>query len=148
MSDDFRDMLEALLAEGVRFVVVGAHAVGLHARPRATGDLDLLVEPTPDNGARAWRALVRFGAPVASLEVRPEDLETPGIVVQVGVEPNRIDLMTTISGVSFEEAWSSREVAEWQGLEIPFLGRAALIANKRATGRLQDLADLEALGEG
>jgi hypothetical protein len=147
VNDDFIDLLRALLAEETRFLVVGAHALAVHGIPRATGDLDVWLETTPPNVARAWQGLLRFGAPVAALGVSEHDLLRPDTVVQIGVPPRRIDLMTTLSGLEFAAAWDGRVVHVVAGLAVPFLGRAALIANKRAAGRLKDLADLEALGE-
>jgi hypothetical protein len=146
-NSDFRDLLAALLAAEVKFLVVGAHALSAHGHPRATGDLDLWVEPTAENAGRVWLALASFGAPAESLGVHADDFATPDVVVQIGIPPRRIDLLTSISGVSFAEAWPARVEIEVEGLRLPFLGRAELVRNKRATGRLQDLADLEALGE-
>jgi hypothetical protein len=143
LARDFRDLLHAFVAREVRFLVVGAYALAVHGRPRATGDLDLWVEPTRDNAARAYDALREFGAPLHDLT--PEDLATAGVVFQIGVEPVRIDILTQISGVGFADAWPRRREASFEDVVIPVLGRADLIANKRATGRLQDLADLERL---
>lgn len=148
MNEDFRDMLAALLEAGARFMVVGAYAMAVHGVPRATGDLDIWVFPEPGNAERAWAALLRFGAPVRSIGVSREDLAIPGTVIQIGVAPRRIDLLTEISGVDFEAAWASRVTHAVGSLQVPFLGRDALVENKRAAGRPKDLADLEALGEG
>jgi hypothetical protein len=145
LNPDFRDLLLCLGREGVEFVVVGAYALAFHGSPRATGDIDVLVRPTPANAERTWRALRAFGAPLASAGVEPADLGVPGTVYQIGVPPRRVDILTEISGVSFDEAWESREVADLEGTAVAFLGREALIANKRATGRLQDQADVERL---
>jgi hypothetical protein len=147
VNEDFRDLLAALLAEGTRFLVVGAHALAVHGVPRATGDLDVLIACDPANAARAYAALVKFGAPVAAMGVSPSDLSTADRVVQIGLPPRRIDVLTSITGVGFEEAWSDRVVHDIGGVAVPFIGRAALIRNKRATGRARDLADVEALGE-
>lgn len=147
MNEDFRDLLAALLEAGVRFLVVGAHAMAVHGVPRATGDLDVWIAADADNGERVWTALLRFGAPVAAMGVRREDLTRPDVVVQIGLPPRRIDLLTSITGVAFDGAWADRVTHDVEGLAIPFLGRAALVRNKRATGRAKDLADLEALGE-
>jgi len=148
VNDDFRDLLAALLEAGARFLVVGAHAMAVHGVPRATGDLDVWIAADPANAQRVWEALLRFGAPVADVGVRREDLTRADAVVQIGLPPRRIDLLTSISGVGFDEAWPGRVTHEVAGLTIPFLGRADLVRNKRATGRAKDLADLEALGEG
>ena len=147
MNRDFRDLLAAFLEADVRFVVVGAHAMAVHGVPRATGDLDVWIAPEPGNADRAWSALVRFGAPLASLGITRADFGKPDQVVQVGLPPRRIDILTSISGVSFEEAWSDRVTHETEGLAVPFLGRSTLVRNKRASGRAKDRADLEALGE-
>jgi hypothetical protein len=146
LNEDFRDVLAEFVTGGVRFLVVGAHALAVHGIPRATGDLDLWVEPSGENAERALAALVRFGAPVESLGITGRDLSTPGMVVQIGLPPRRIDVLTSISGVSFADAWATRVGYEVDGLDVPFIGREALIRNKRATGRAKDLADLEALG--
>ncbi|HEX2252971.1 MAG TPA: hypothetical protein VHQ65_06870 [Thermoanaerobaculia bacterium] len=138
-------MLAALLAEEAEFLVVGAHAMAIHGVPRATGDLDLWVRPAPDNVARVWRALQQFGAPVASLGIRQEDFARPDTVIQLGLPPRRIDLLTGISGVEFEPAWQTRVVREIESLPVPFLSQSLLIANKRASGRTKDLADVEVL---
>jgi hypothetical protein len=143
MNRDFVEMLDALSAAAAEFLVVGAHALAVHGHPRATGDLDLWVRATPENAARVWAALVAFGAPLD--ELSQADLATHGIVYQIGVAPNRIDILTSITGVSFDEAWPARIEAEIVGRTIPVLGREQLIANKRATARLRDLADVEDL---
>lgn len=145
LNEDFMDLLRTFLEAGVRFVIVGAHALAVHGIPRATGDLDVFVEPVVENGERVLTALRSFGAPVDAHGVHPEDLSTPGIVYQVGLPPRRIDILTAIDGVSFEQAWSSRTELSVAGLPLPFLGRETLIENKRAAGRPKDLADLQAL---
>lgn len=147
MNRDFLDLLAAFLAADVRFLVVGAHAMAVHGVPRATGDLDVWIAPGPENAERAWSAVARFGAPLASLGVTRADFGRPDQVVQIGLPPRRIDILTSISGVGFEEAWPERAIHEVEGLAVPFLGRAALVRNKRASGRAKDIADLEALGE-
>jgi hypothetical protein len=148
MTEDWTDALSALLASGVRFLVVGAHAMAVHGVPRATQDLDIWVEATDENAVRVWKALVQFGAPLEDLRMTPADFVRPGTVVQVGVPPNRIDILTEISGVEdFGRAWEDRVEYEIAGRSIPFLGRATMVKNKRSSGRLKDLADIEALGE-
>lgn len=143
MNRDFVDMLSALSEAGAEYLVVGAHALAAHGTPRATGDLDIWVRPTSDNAARVWRALLVFGAPLT--ELSEADLREPDIVFQIGLPPSRVDLLTSISGVEWAQAWEGRISAQISGLEIPVLGRAELIANKRAAGRAKDLADIEAL---
>ena len=147
MNPDFVDFLAALLAADARFLVVGAHALAVHGVPRATGDIDVWIERSPENAARVWRALDAFGAPAPALGLQRVDLETPDQVVQIGLPPRRIDILTGVSGVEFGDAWTDRVVHRVDGLDVPFLGREALIRNKRASGRFKDLGDLEALGE-
>ncbi len=148
MSEDWSDFLDALLRAGARFLVVGAHAVAIHGVPRGTQDIDVWIATDRDNIDRVWRALAEFGAPLADLGIELADLQRPGTIVQLGLPPNRIDLLTTISGVpDFEVAWRDRVEHSVRGTRIPFLGRSALIQNKRAAGRHKDLGDLEALGE-
>jgi hypothetical protein len=142
---DVLDLLRAFCAHEVRFLVIGAHAMGYHGVPRATGDFDLLVEPEDENARRVMLALADFGAPLFDLSA--EDLTKPGTVFQMGVPPYRIDLNTTITGVPFAEAWADRETTEIEHLELCFLSRAALVKNKRAVGRPKDLLDLELMGE-
>jgi hypothetical protein len=148
MTDDWIDALVSLMAAGARFMVVGAHAMAVHGVPRATQDLDIWIEATEENAARVWRAFVAFGAPLDALGIKQSDFTRPGTIIQIGLPPNRIDVLTEISGVdSFDDAWEERVDRGIGGRSIPFLGRASLLANKRATGRLRDLADVEALGE-
>jgi hypothetical protein len=148
MTDDWFDILAALLDAGARFLVVGAHAMAAHGVPRGTQDLDIWVDPTPTNAQHVCQAMAAFGAPLSSIGVTAADFTKPERVVQIGLPPNRIDVLTGISGVArFEDAWASRMVVQVRGRQVPFLGRAALIVNKRAAGRPKDLADLHALGE-
>lgn len=146
MNADFTDMLSELSAEGAEFLVVGAHALAAHGHPRATGDLDIWVRPTQENAARVWRALARFGAPLAGLS--KDDLSDPDVVFQIGLQPRRIDILTSITGVTWEEASGERVLIEVGGILLPFIGRAALLRNKRAAGRPKDLADAFALEGG
>jgi hypothetical protein len=145
VNPDFLDLLSSFAAHDVRFLIVGAYALGLHGRPRATGDLDVWVDPTPENAVRVLAALADFGAPLT--EVSTDDFSHPGIVFQMGLPPARIDVLTELSGLAFEEAWSGRVLAPFGPAEAPFIGRDAFIRNKRATGRAKDLGDLESLGE-
>jgi len=147
VNEDFRDLLAAFLAVEARFLVVGAHALAVHGVVRATGDLDIWVATDPANAARVWGALLRFGPPLASLGVNVGDLLQPSQVIQIGLPPRRIDILTSITGVDFEDAWIGKVSHDVGGLTVPFLGRAELVRNKRATGRTRDRADLEALGE-
>ena len=148
MTDDWFDMLVALLDAEARFLVIGAHALAAHGIPRGTRDLDVWIEPTRANAERVWKALEDFGAPVDSLKVTVHDLASPNLVVQFGVPPLRIDLLTGLSGVpDFVTAWNARLEHGVRDRVVPFLGRAELVATKRASGRPKDLADLHALGE-
>ncbi len=148
MTRDWLDMIIALHACGARFLVVGAHAMGLHGVPRGTQDIDFWVEPTPANARLVFAALRAFGAPLAALGIEERDFATTGTVVQIGLPPNRIDFLTDPSGVGpFSAAWERREEHLVQGVVLPVIGRRDLIANKRAAGRRKDLVDLEALGE-
>jgi hypothetical protein len=147
VTDDWFDFLIALLDAEARFLVVGAHAMAVHGVPRGTQDLDVWIDSAPENVERVWRALASFGAPLASLDLKTDDLGRGDVVVQIGLPPNRIDLLTSISGVSaFDSAWADRVEQPVRGRSIPFIGRDALIRNKTATGRRKDLADAEALG--
>lgn len=126
-------------------MLVGAFAMAAHGVPRATGDLDLWVNPVPENATRVWRALLRFGAPVEAASLRAGDLVDPDMVFQMGQPPRRIDIITGIDGVSFSDAWPNQKLVTVDGLEIPCLGRDELIRNKRASGRDKDLVDLKTL---
>lgn len=144
MNSDFRDLLLEFNAAGVEFLVVGAHALAAHGHVRATKDLDLWIRPSDTNAPRVLAALTRFGAPLHDLSVT--DLSRPGLVFQIGIPPVRIDLITAIDGVLFEDAWPDRMEAVFGTVKVPVLSRHHLIANKSASGRLQDLADIERLG--
>ena len=128
---------------GAKYLIAGAHALAYHAKPRFTKDFDVLVEPSADNARRVIEALADFGFGEVGITI--DDLAAPGRIVQLGVAPNRIDLMTAIDGVSFEEAWEGRVTARYGAVSAFFLGRNELIRNKRAAGRPQDLVDLESL---
>lgn len=145
MNRDYVEMLAALSEAGAEYLVVGAHALAAHGVPRATGDLDLWVRPTPENARRVWQGLERFEAPLHELTL--DDLSREDVVFQIGVVPNRIDVLTSITGVTFDEAWENRTAVEIEGMSVPVLGRAELVRNKRAVGRTRDLADIEGLEE-
>ena len=145
LNSDFRDLLILLVDNGTEFVVVGAYAVAFHGAPRASGDIDLFVRPSPANAERVYDALTRFGAPLASAGVASVDFARPGTVCQIGLPPRRIDILTQISGVTFDEAWASRTTAEVEGRPVSFIGREALLKNKEATGRPKDAADISRL---
>ena len=145
LNPDFGDLLVVLVDSGVDFLVVGAYALALHGAPRASGDIDVFVRPSPENAERVFEALTRFGAPLASAQLSVADFAQAGIVYQIGLPPRRIDIMTAISGVSFDEAWASRVMADIDGRSVAFIGRDALVKNKEATGRPKDLADVARL---
>lgn len=142
---DFSELLASFAEHRVEFVVVGAYAVAFHGRPRMTGDLDLLVAPTKENAERVMRALDAFG--FGDVGLTASDFAAPDTVVQLGVAPVRVDLLTSLTGVSWEEAWSGKVSADFAGTPVFVLGLAELRRNKRATGRAQDRADVEALGD-
>jgi hypothetical protein len=143
MNPDFIDLLRAFTVADVRFLIVGAYALALHGRPRATGDLDVWVDPTPGNAERVVRALAEFGAPVT--EINQDDFSRPGVVYQIGVAPGRIDILTELTGLTFAEAWSERMRRPFGELEVDFIGREAFVRNKRALGRPKDLGDIEGM---
>lgn len=145
MNPDFVALLRELSAADARFLVVGAYALAFHARPRATGDLDLWVDSSPENATRVHRALRAFGAPLTDLS--EADLTQPDLVYQMGVAPRRIDVMTSLTGLSFAEAWDSRVHGKLGEVGCCFIGRESLLRNKRALGRPRDLADVELLEE-
>jgi len=140
MNRDFVEMLAALSAAGVEFLVVGAYAMAAHGLPRATGDIDVWVRPTRQNAERVMQAIRTFGAPLFDLTI--DDLLRSDTVFQIGVAPTRIDILTGISGVLFEEAWPNRLTVTIDEQVVPVLGLAELIRNKAATGRPKDQADL------
>jgi hypothetical protein len=143
MNPDFVDLLRAFVAADVRFLIVGAYALALHGRPRATGDLDIWVDATPENAQRVMRALAAFGAPLA--DIRVDDFAREGVTYQIGVPPGRIDILTELTGLTFAEAWPERLRRPFGEIEVDFIGHAAFVRNKRATGRPQDLVDIEGL---
>ena len=144
MNPDFVDLLRAFAAADVRFLVVGAYALGFHGRPRATGDLDVWVEASEQNAPRVVRALAAFGAPL--LDVTEVDFAREGITYQIGLPPGRIDILTQLTGLAFDEAWPDRARGRFADVDVDFIGRDAFIRNKKATGRTKDLADIENLG--
>jgi len=143
LNSDYKDMLQLLLENGVRFLLVGAYAMGVHGYPRATGDIDIWVEPSEENSSRVYRALAQFGAPLQ--EIDETTFVKPGIVFQIGVVPRRIDVISTITGVAFDQAYRNRQMVEIDGLAVPVLSLEDLIQNKRATGRDKDRIDAQQL---
>ena len=145
LPKDWRAFIESLNSNGVEYLIVGAVALAHHGLPRYTGDLDVLVRNTAENAQRLERMLRDFG--FGGLGLKQADFVNSYQVIQLGLPPNRIDLLTSMTGVSFDEAWAEKVEAELEGMKVNILGRQALIRNKKATRRAQDLADLEALGE-
>lgn len=145
LPEDFRDLLIALCDAGAEFVVVGGYAVAFHGHVRATKDLDVLVRADRENAGRVYRALAAFGAPLASFEVAESDFATYDGVLQIGIPPRRIDILTRADGVAFREAVSEDAAFDLEGRRIPVIGLAALLKNKRAAARPQDVADVDAL---
>ena len=143
MNRDFRDLLAEFNAHGVEYLVVGAHALAAHGHVRATKDIDVWVRPAGDNAGRVLAALRAFGAPLHDLT--EADLAAPGLVFQIGVAPLRIDIMTSIDGVEFADAWPARLLTNFADQPAAVLSKEDLIKNKRATGRTQDVADVEQL---
>jgi predicted nucleotidyltransferase len=143
LNDDYKDMLQALLDNGVKFLLVGAYAMGAHGYPRATGDIDIWVESSAENSTRVYRTMAAFGAPLH--EIDESTFATQDVVFQIGVAPRRIDIITTISGVGFDDAYLQRQIVEIEGLSIPILSLGDLIKNKRATGRDKDRLDADQL---
>jgi hypothetical protein len=145
LSNDLREFLESLNSRGVDYVVVGAHSLAFHARPRYTGDLDILVRATHENAVKLVDLLNQFG--FADTGFKESDFTESEQLIQLGRPPNRIDLLTSISGVPSDEAFATRVSAELDGIPVFVLSKDALIRNKRAVGRPQDLADLDTLEE-
>lgn len=145
VQPDFRELLGLFNAHSVEYMIVGGYALAFHGAPRFTGDLDILVRRAAQNARRILAALDDFG--FGSLKLSVEDFSTQDRVVQLGVPPVRVDIITSLSGVSWEECWSGRQPGAYGDVAVAFIGRVQFIANKRAMGRQKDLADLEALGE-
>jgi hypothetical protein len=142
---DYKELFELLNRHKVEYIVVGSYALAFHGVPRNTGDIDIYIRPTPENAARMVSVLKDFG--FGSLGLTEGDFNQPGQIIQLGVPPFRIDLITSISGVTWEQAESGKSAGKYGDVPVHFLGRAQFAANKRASGRKKDLADLEALGE-
>jgi hypothetical protein len=145
VQQDFRDLLALFNAHNVDYIIVGAHALAYHGAPRYTGDMDILVRPNSENAKRILSALDEFG--FGSLGLQVEDFTAPDRVVQLGVAPVRIDIVTSLTGVSWEDANAGRVAGTYGGLEVYYIGKREFILNKRALGRKKDIADLEAIGE-
>jgi len=145
LQKDFKELLEWFNARGVEYLVVGGYALAFHGAPRATGGMDLFIRPDPDNARRVVASLRDFGFSSSSLS--KEDFEVSDRITQIGVPPIRVDLITGIDGVTWQEAWAGKTPGAYGDVPVNFIGRAQFVANKRAAGRIKDLADIEALGE-
>lgn len=143
LEKDLREFIELLNALDVRYMVVGAFALAYHGHPRYTGDIDLFIERTAENADRLMQVIQKFG--FGDLDLSVDDFLQEDQVIQLGISPNRIDLLTSLSGISFQEAWATREYGEIDGLNVPFISKEMFKRNKKATGRTRDLADLEQL---
>ena len=144
LSHDFKEFIESLNANQVRYLVVGGYAMAAHGHPRYTKDLDVWIEVAPDNADRIVKALTDFG--FRQLSISPSDFLDEGGVVQLGYPPHRIDVLTTATGVNFPDCYARKIRLPIDGIEIDFIDIERLVQNKKATGRMQDLADVEALG--
>ena len=142
---DFKDLLALFNKQRVKYLIVGAYALAFHGAPRFTGDIDILVKPCPENAKRILLSLEAFG--FGALGLTMDDFEKPGQVIQLGVPPVRVDLITSLTGVSWKEAFSGKVKDSYGGIPVHYIGRKQLVLNKRETKRKKDLADLEALGE-
>ena len=145
LSNDLREFVESLNSRAVDYVIVGAHSLAFHGRPRYTGDLDILVRATRENAAKLVDLLTQFG--FANTDFKESDFTESEQLIQLGRPPNRIDLLTSISGVTTDDAFATKMSAELDGIPVFILSKDALIRNKRAVGRPQDLADLDTLEE-
>jgi hypothetical protein len=143
LAPDFNEFIGLLLEHRVEFVIVGAYALAVHGAPRATGDLDVFVKPTTENAANLLAAVSDFGFPIS--ELRAEQILEPTRILEMGLEPVQIHVMSAISGVSWDETWSKRLTVTCGGFETPFIGRDAFLQNKKSAGRPKDLADVDAL---
>jgi hypothetical protein len=142
-SADFKELLSLFNEESVRYLIVGGFALAAYGRPRYTKDLDVWIDPAGDNPARVYRALARFGAPLG--DITAADLGDSDAVVQLGVEPIRIDILSDISGVRFDEAWPRRQASNYGDVPVHLIAQQDYVNNKRASGRPQDIRDVESL---
>lgn len=145
VQQDFKELLELFNVHKVEYIIVGAYALGFHGVPRYTGDLDILVKPDSSNAERILKALAAFG--FGDVGLSAADFEKQDNVVQLGHPPIRIDIITSITGVSWDSAWSGKIEGSFGGVDVQYIGRKEYIVNKMALGRKKDMADLEALGE-
>ena len=146
LNEDYKEMLQILLNNKVKFLIVGAYAMGAQGYPRATGDFDIWVEPSTENSIKVYNSLAEFGAPLE--QINTETFIEKGIVFQIGIVPRRIDILTFIDGVEFDKAYREKENIEIEDITIPFLSKNNIIKNKEATGREKDKLDAKYLKEG
>jgi hypothetical protein len=145
VQKDFKELLELFNVHKVKYLIVGGYALAYHGAPRYTGDIDIFVQPERENALCILKALDEFG--FGSIGLKEEDFQLPDKVVQLGYPPIRIDIITSISGVFWDQAYKGREKGEYGDVPVYFIGRKDYILNKRSSGRKKDLADIEALGE-
>jgi len=143
LNSDYKEMLQILSANDVRFLLVGAYAMGAYGHPRATGDIDIWVWATAENSGKIYNSLKQFGAPLA--QINQDSFTEEGIVFQIGVAPRRIDILSRIDGVDFEDAYEKRQITDIDGIAVPLISKQHLIKNKLATGRKKDALDAEQL---
>jgi predicted nucleotidyltransferase len=143
INSDFKDLLRELNAAGVRYLIVGGYAVMVYTEPRYTKDLDIWIEPTESNARKLLAALVRFGVPIKG--VGPSDFTEPEVFFQIGVDPVRVDIMTSVPGLDFNPAWDRKLAVDFGGETAPVLSRADVLASKKATGRARDRRDVKRL---
>ena len=143
LNQDYKEMLLTLLEEDVKFILVGAYALAALGFPRATGDMDIFIQPDQDNAAKVYKALRKFGAPLQNITV--EDFSIPGTIFQIGIIPRRIDIINSIDGVTFDDAYKDKTIVKIENLSIPVLSKEKMIKNKKSTGRAKDKVDAETL---
>jgi len=143
LNEDYREMLQTLLNNKVKFLVVGAYAMGAQGYPRATGDFDIWVKPSSENSKKVYNSVADFGAPLK--QINPGTFVEKGIIFQIGVAPRRIDILTFIDGIEFDKAYREKEIIKIEDIKIPFLSKDNLIKNKEATGREKDKLDADYL---
>ncbi|MFH1846150.1 MAG: nucleotidyltransferase [Candidatus Omnitrophota bacterium] len=143
LNEDYKEILQILLNNKVKFLIVGAYAMGAQGYPRATGDFDIWVEPSPENSKKVYNSLAEFGAPLG--QINTETFIKKGIIFQIGVIPRRVDILTFINGVKFDKAYKDKENIKIEGITIPFLSKENIIKNKKATGREKDKLDVKYL---
>jgi len=145
LNSHYKDILSILSEKKVKFLLIGAYAMAVHGYPRSTMDIDLFVMPDPENALFLLQALEEFGAPTG--ELTREDFQKEDLIFQIGVAPCRIDIVTSIDGLKFEDAYTHSEIIDIEGIKVRVISKPDLIINKRATGRMKDLTDVEILEE-